>query len=64
MEKRINIVYWKDDDFLVGFLEPYPDYRTQGRSLEELIENLKDIYRDILNKYIEARESQVMEISL
>jgi hypothetical protein len=27
-------------------LEDYPDYRTQGTTLEELKENLKDIYED------------------
>ena len=31
----------------VGWLEEYPDYRTQGTTLDELKENLKDIYRDI-----------------
>jgi predicted RNase H-like HicB family nuclease len=28
------------------FGEP-PDYQTQGRTLDELKENLKDIYKDI-----------------
>ena len=31
----------------VGWLEEYPDYRTQGASLDELKENLKDIYMDL-----------------
>jgi predicted RNase H-like HicB family nuclease len=31
----------------VGWLEEYPDYRTQGSTLEELKENLKDIYEDL-----------------
>ena len=31
----------------VGWLEEYPDYRTQGATLDELKENLKDIYMDI-----------------
>jgi len=31
----------------VGWLEEYPDYRTQGANLDELKENLKDIYRDV-----------------
>jgi len=31
----------------LGHLEEYPDYMTQGETLEELKENLKDIYRDL-----------------
>jgi predicted RNase H-like HicB family nuclease len=42
-----KIIYYKDDDMWVGWLEDYPDYRTQGETLEELEENLKDIYTDL-----------------
>ena len=31
----------------VGWLEEYPDYRTQGTTLDELKENLIDIYADV-----------------
>jgi hypothetical protein len=30
-----------------GYLEDYPDYITQGKTLEELFENLEDLYIDI-----------------
>jgi predicted RNase H-like HicB family nuclease len=33
----------------LGYLEEYPDYRTQGESLEELQENLRDIYADLVS---------------
>ena len=46
METR-KFVYYQENEFWVGWLEDYPDYRTQGLSLEELKENLKDIYRDV-----------------
>jgi predicted RNase H-like HicB family nuclease len=39
-------VYWQEEDMWLGYLEEYPDYKTQGESLEELKENLKDIYRE------------------
>ncbi len=42
-----RFVYWQDDDMWLGYLEEYPDYMTQGKSLEELKENLKDIYDDL-----------------
>ncbi len=31
----------------IGYLEEYPDYMTQGETLEELKENLKDIYDEL-----------------
>jgi hypothetical protein len=31
----------------VRWMEEYPEYHTQGVSLEELKENLKDIYHDL-----------------
>lgn len=42
-----RFIYYQEKGALVGWLEEYPDYRTQGTSLDELKENLKDIYRDI-----------------
>ena len=33
----------------LGYLEEYPDYQTQGATLEDLQENLKDIYQDVTN---------------
>ena len=46
MEKR-NFVYYKEDDMYVGYLEEFPDYMTQGETLEELKENLVDIYKEL-----------------
>ena len=40
-------VYWQEDDMWIGYLEDYPDYMTQGEALEELKENLRDIYKDL-----------------
>jgi predicted RNase H-like HicB family nuclease len=38
---------WQEDDLWVGYLEDYPDYWTQGTTLEELEENLRDIYKEL-----------------
>ena len=40
-------VYWQDEGVWLGYLEEYPDYMTQGETLEELEDNLRDIYRDL-----------------
>jgi hypothetical protein len=31
----------------LGYLEEYPDYMTQGETLEDLEDNLRDIFRDL-----------------
>jgi hypothetical protein len=43
----IEYIYWDDEEYWMGYLEEYPDYITQGMSLEELQENLKDLYVDL-----------------
>ena len=48
----IRFVYWQEDDMWLGHLEDYPDYMTQGKSLEELQENLKDIFNDLTGGHI------------
>ena len=40
-------VHWKDGEKWLGYFEDFPDYWTQGESLVELEENLRDIYRDL-----------------
>lgn len=44
---RQKYVYWQEEDMWIGYLEEYPDYWTQGKSQEELQDNLKDIYKDL-----------------
>ena len=31
----------------LGYLEEFPDYWTQGQTVEDLQENLPDLYRDL-----------------
>ena len=44
METKFKMVYWKGDKFWVGKLLEHPEIMTQGETLEELEENLKDAY--------------------
>lgn len=41
--RTTQYVYWQDAEMWLGFLEEYPDYRTQGETKEELDENLREI---------------------
>ena len=50
--KTTRFIYWKEDEMWLGHLEDYPDYITQGESLEELQENLKDIFDDLTGGHI------------
>jgi predicted RNase H-like HicB family nuclease len=43
----IKIVYWEDDGAWLGYLQDYPDYWTQGETLDELKEHLKDLFLDM-----------------
>ena len=40
-------VYWQDGEMWLGYLEEYPDYQTQGESLNDLREHLKDLLTDL-----------------
>jgi predicted RNase H-like HicB family nuclease len=44
METKLKMIYWKGEKLWVGKLIEYPDIMTQGETLEELEENMKDAY--------------------
>ena len=44
---RARYVHWQDGEMWIGYLEEFPDYLTQGESLAELEEHLRDLYRDL-----------------
>jgi predicted RNase H-like HicB family nuclease len=45
MERQFTLEYWLDDDWYVGKLKEVPGVFSQGKSLEELEENIRDAYR-------------------
>ncbi len=45
--QTIKFVYWEEDGGWLGYLQEYPDYWTQGESLDDLREHLQDLYRDL-----------------
>jgi len=52
--KGLRHVYWQDRKFWLGCIEEYPDYVTQGESLEDLQEHLRDLYVDLSGGHIPA----------
>ncbi|MFN3593425.1 MAG: hypothetical protein ACK4TK_01920 [Thiobacillaceae bacterium] len=52
---QLKIVYWKSDRFWVGKLLEHPEIMSQGETLEELEENLKDAYLSMVMEDVPAR---------
>ena len=44
---RARYVHWQEEDFHLGYFEDFPDYITQGKTLDELLENLRDLFKDV-----------------
>ena len=45
--KHLKFTYWQDGQDFIEFLNDFPDYLTQGSTLDELIENLKALFKDL-----------------
>lgn len=60
---RVTMVYWKAEQFWLGKLLEHPEIMTQGETLEELEENLKDAYRSLILEDVPA-SAQVKELAL
>ncbi len=39
-------IHWQDHGMWLGYFEDFPNYMTQGETLEQLQENLRDLYKD------------------
>lgn len=44
MQRQFTLEYWIDNGWYVGKLQEIPGVFSQGESLEELEENIKDAY--------------------
>jgi hypothetical protein len=47
-----RFTYWQDGEWWLGYLDEFPDYRTQGESLEDLEFHLRDLYSDLTGGHI------------
>lgn len=45
MLRHFTLEYWKDDGWYVGRLKEVPGVFSQGESLEELEENIREAYQ-------------------
>jgi predicted RNase H-like HicB family nuclease len=63
MQTKLNMVYWKRDKFWVGKLLEHPEIMTQGETLAELEDNMKDAYV-LMTMDDVPEERQIKELSL
>ena len=56
MEGKFTAVYEKFDDWYIGYVEELPGANTQGQSLEETRENLREAVQLILEANREIAE--------
>jgi predicted RNase H-like HicB family nuclease len=42
--QRTTMIYWKSEKFWLGKLLEHPEIMSQGETIQELEENLKDAY--------------------
>jgi predicted RNase H-like HicB family nuclease len=50
----LKYTYWQDEELWLGYLDEYNDYMTQGQTMDELKENLIDIYKELISDQIPA----------
>jgi predicted RNase H-like HicB family nuclease len=55
--------HWQDKGMWLGYFQEFPDYLTQGKTVEELRENLRDLYRDLTSGEVSGIR-RVGELSL
>jgi hypothetical protein len=45
--KHTGFIYWQDGNDWLGYLDEFPNFPTQGTSLENLKDHLADLYKDL-----------------
>ena len=59
MENRFTAVFERDGEWWIGYVEELPGANTQGKSLDEARENLKDAVAMILEANRELAEREL-----
>ena len=50
--------WWMEDDFYLGYIDEYPQYPTQGESLADLEDGLREIYEWIKDGTLKIKEQK------
>ena len=65
LKHTFTLEYWQDDGWYVGKLKEVPGVFSQGETINELEENIEDVYRLVMGEETEiehpiAHEKDVM----
>ena len=60
MRIKFTLEYWLDDDWYVGKLKEVPGVFSQGQSLQELEENVRDAYSLMLSEEDRSTKTGVL----
>jgi predicted RNase H-like HicB family nuclease len=62
--KSTGFTYWQDNGMWLGSLDEFPDYTTQGTSIEDLKEHLLDLYKELSSGSIPSvRQHAELEVA-
>jgi predicted RNase H-like HicB family nuclease len=65
MARRFTLEYWIEDNWYVGKLKEVPGVFSQGDSLEELEENIRDAYHLMMeNDALSRPDTRTKEIDV
>ena len=45
--RSVKIVLWEEGGAWLGYLQEFPDYWTQGETLDDIKDHLRDLYLDL-----------------
>ncbi len=63
MNSKMTLIYWKGEKFWLGKLLEHPEIMTQGETIEELEENIKDAYLMMVMEDV-PQEHKVKKIAI
>jgi predicted RNase H-like HicB family nuclease len=46
--QTVKYIYWEEDNGWLGYFQDLPDYWTQGETLDDLKDHLRDLYTDFV----------------
>ena len=61
---ELAYTYYENEGWFIGYLNDYPDYPTQGETLEELENMLRSLHSDIKSDEVPyIRHSGIIKVS-
>ena len=62
--RSTGFTYWQDQGIWLAYLDEYPDYMTQGISLDDLKEHLLDLFKELSSGNIpNVRQHSELELA-